>query len=158
MRMVNTVLVREVNIIDYIPLQLSAEELCPSADYYLIQKGDSSLLELIFSEEDHLIHRITLVICSNYSRLDEVYQMPHNYHVGDIYVDSSVESEVSTFTCYMYKNAIMIRVSDLPGFQTIRSGNVIWELSSQGDLISLCVTSMLPEAVMHCYDELRNAE
>ena len=71
MTITNTSIQRSVVLTDYIPMQIRAEKECKAVDYCSFRKDDTSLLELAFDQTDHIIHRITLVICADYRQTAE---------------------------------------------------------------------------------------
>lgn len=145
---------RSVQLIDYIPLQLHSDSGCVSPDYYQIRKGDSSLLELAFDEASSIIHRVTLLICEDFHIMNEEYSIPDGCVEGDILLDASGTEESEVFLCNVFPNAVRITLSSLPCSTRIRSGNVIWELTEQGELLSLCVIDPTGELSAHCGNEL----
>ena len=154
MKPTTKIIKRYPKMIDYIPVQLRSNNGCELADYYSIRKGKRSLLELTFDQANSLIHRITLLLCENFYRLDEMYQLPESYEVGDVLIDFPGEIETSLFFCTMYKNAVKITVADYPCNLRILSENIVWELSDTGVLISLCIIDSSAKVVEHCYQEL----
>ena len=145
---------RSVILTNYIPLQVRAKKECQVADYYSIRKSDTSLLELTFDQTDHLIHRITLIICAEYHKTSEEYQLPNEYTHGDLIVESSAEIDTAVFSCIIFRNAVKITFSDLAVCKRVLSDNVVWELSDQGKLVSLCVIDTTGRASEHCSVEL----
>ncbi len=112
------------------------------------------MLELAFDQMDHIISRITLVICADYRQVAEEYPLPAEYTKGDLLVDVPGEIDTSTFSCVIYQNAVKIIVSDLPVSKTILSDNIVWELSEQGNLVSVCLVDPTGKASEHCNLEL----
>ena len=154
MKISHTMINRKIVITDYIPLQVRTEQECQATDYLYAKKGDHSLLELSFNKNDSTIHRITLLICKDYKRINENYQIPSNYESGDVLVESMGEIELSIFRSVIYSNAVKVVVSNEVPDSCISSGNVVWELNGCGDLVSLCVIDPTGITSEHCYKEL----
>ena len=154
MTITNTSIQRSIVLTEYIPVQVRAETACNTIDYYSFRKDDTSLLELAFDQMDHIISRITLVICADYRQVAEEYPLPAEYTKGDLLVDVPGEIDTSTFSCVIYHNAVKIIVSDLPVSKTILSDNIVWELSEQGNLVSVCLVDPTGKASEHCNLEL----
>lgn len=154
MTITNTSIQRSIVLTEYIPLQLRAEKACDTIDYCSFRKDDTSLLELVFDQTDHIIYRVTLVICADYRQATEEYQLPAAYVEGDLLVDAPAEIDVSSFSCEIYQNAVKIIVSDMPVSKTVLSGNIVWELSEQGNLVSVCLVDPTGKASEHCSKEL----
>ena len=154
MTITNTSIQRSIVLTEYIPVQVRAETACNTIDYCSFRKDDTSLLELAFDQTDRMIYRITLVICADYWQAAEEYRLPAEYTKGDLLVDVPGEIDTSTFSCVIYQNAVKIIVSDLPVCKTVLSGNIVWELSEQGNLVSVCLVDPTGKASEHCSLEL----
>ena len=154
MTITNTSIHRSIVLTEYIPVQVRAEKACNTIDYCSFRKNDTSLLELAFNQADHIIYRVTLVICADYRQVAEEYPLPTEYTKGDLLVDVPSENATSIFSCIIYQNAVKIIVSDLPISKTILSGDIVWELSEQGDLVSVCLVDPTGKASKHCSLEL----
>ena len=154
MTITNTSIQRSIVLTEYIPVQVRAEKACNTIDYCSFRKNDTSLLELAFNQADHIIYRVTLVICADYRQVAEEYPLPTEYTKGDLLVDVPSENATSIFSCVIYQNAVKIIVSDLPISKTVLSGDIVWELSEQGDLVSVCLVDPTGKASKHCSLEL----
>ena len=154
MTITNTVVKRSVVLTDYIPLQARTEKEFREVEYCSFRKGDTSLLELAFDHADQLIHRITLLLCADYRQTPEEYQLPTDCVKGDLLIDSSAEIDTAVFSCVIYRNAVRITVSELPVCKSVLSDNIVWGLSDQGDLISVCLIDATGKASEHCNLEL----
>ena len=154
MTITNTSIQRSIVLTEYIPVQVRAETACNTIDYYSFRKDDTSLLELAFDQMDHIISRITLVICADYRQAAEEYPLPAEYTKGELLADAPAEIDTSTFSCVIYQNAVKIIVSDLPVSKTVLSGNIVWELFEQGNLVSMCLVDPTGKASEHCSLEL----
>lgn len=145
---------RKINNVDYIPLQLRTGNECQATEYYSIRKGDRSIVEFAFDNDDATIHRITLLICEEYCKISEPYCIPNQIKFGDVLVEKSGETESPVFRCEIYPNAVKIVVSNESPCECIMSENVVWELTDQGDLISLSILDPTGEMSDHCFKEL----
>ena len=145
---------RMIKTVDYIPLQLRTKKECQATEYYSIRKGDCSLLEFAFDCKDSTIHRITLLICEEYKKLMRPYFIPDKHKYGDVLIDNSGEIDTLTFRCEVYPNAVRIVVSDADPSECISSENLVWELTDQGDLVSICVLDATGKVSGHCVKEL----
>lgn len=154
MTITNTPTKRSVTLTDYIPLQVRTERDKQLVDYCTFRKGDSSLLEFAFGQENHIIQRITLVICADYSQVEEVYQIPAGCEDGDVLFDSPAEIETAVFSCRIYSDAVKVKVSDAHPYKQILSNNIVWEVSEEGAFISLCVLDKTGAVSKHCLTEL----
>ena len=150
----NSSIRRPVVLTDYIPIQARAEKECKAADYYSFRKGDTSLLELTFDQTDHVIHRITLLICADFCKEAEDYRLPTEYTKGDCLIDTPAEIDTNVFSCVIYRNAVKIIISALPGCKYVLSDNIVWELSEHGNMISVCLVDVTGRASEHCSLEL----
>lgn len=155
MRITNEATHRELVRDDYIPLKLTAAAPCHDAMYYTVRKGDHSLLELTFDQDDAKVKRITLLLCLNSRRLKEGFSLPGSYETGDVLVDSAADEETETFECIVYDDAVEIIVSNEAVSQAVLSGNVLWNLSEEGKLISICIVHLERDVAEHCWCELQ---
>ena len=155
MRIANEATHRELVRDDYIPLKLTAAAPCHDAMYYIVRKGDHSFLELTFDQDDAKVKRITLPLCLNCRRLTEGFSMPGSCETGDVLVDSAADEDTETFECIVYDDAVEILVSNEAVFQSVLSGNVLWGLSEEGKLISICIVHLERDVVEHCWCELK---
>lgn len=67
---------------------------------------------------------------------------------------SKMTIDSSVFRCEIFENAVKVVVSDIVPRNCIASENVVWELSDQGDLVSLCILDSTGELSEHCFKEL----
>ena len=74
--------------------------------------------------------------------------------IGDVIIDTPDDITTEIFCCKIYTDAIQIKLSNKHGERTIDSKNIIWELDSEGDLISLTVYNQSPEVINHALNEL----
>lgn len=153
MKITHNPLKRNIAISDYIPLQVRTDNEW-ATDYLCINKSDHSMLELGFFNYDSTIHCITLLICQDYKKIDECYQIPRNLQTGDVLAESADNIETQTFRCEIYYNAVKVVVSDAAPDVCVSSGCVVWELTGKGDLVSLCVVDSTGAMSEHCYKEL----
>ena len=154
MRITNNLIRRTIMITDYIPLQLRTDKECQATKYFYVRKADSSLLEIAFDSSDLTICRITLLLCEKFQKIDEDYIAPENVFKGDILIDTSCEIESPILNCKIYRNAVKIEVSGEKTCKVVSTGNVIWELSEDGNFVSLCVIDPSGMASEHCLNEL----
>lgn len=145
---------RIIKIIDYIPVQLRTEGECQATESFSIRKGDHSLLEFAFDEQDATIHRITLLICEEYRRISQLYCIPDDHRSGDVLAGTAGEINSQIFCCEIYPNAVRIIVSSDEISDRILSSNVFWELSGRGDLVSICILDSTGKMSDHCFNEL----
>ena len=146
---------RELVLDDYIPLKLAAAAPCHDAMYYIVRKGDHSLLELTFDQDDAKVKRITLLLCLNCRRLTEIFPLPGSCEIGDVLVDSAADVDTDSFECIVYDDAVEIIVSNEAVSQSVLSGNVLWNLSEEGKLISICIVHLERDVAEHCWCELQ---
>jgi copper chaperone CopZ len=116
--------------------------------------GTRSLLELTFEKGSSIVHRITFLGCDEYRFVAEKLNKPCQCTEGDVLIDSPDVVETAFFRCMIYKNAVKIVFSDRSCSKVVRSGDILWEVSEHGDLISLCVFDDTGRVSQHCLDEL----
>jgi hypothetical protein len=154
MKYSNSIFQKKIIVEDYLPLLIKSPEMSTNADYLIYRKEDNSLLEFVFDATTHNVHKICLVICKEYEKVPVGYIPPSNIVVGDVIIDAPDDITTEIFCCKIYTDAIQIKLSNKHGERTIDSKNIIWELDSKGDLISLTVYNQSPEVINHALNEL----
>ena len=154
MKYSNSIFQKKVIVEDYLPLLIKSPEMSTNADYLIYRKEDNSLLEFVFDAATHNVHKICLVICQEYEKVPAGYIPPSNIVVGDVIIDASNDITTEIFCCKIYTDAIQIKLSNKHSERIIDSKDIIWELDSKGDLISLTVYNQSPEVINHALNEL----
>ncbi len=154
MKYSNSIFAKKVMVEDYLPLLIKSPEISTDADYLIYRKGDNSLLELVFDATTHNVHKICLVICKEYEIASTEYTPPSYFVVGDVLIDAPDDIATEVFCCKIYTDAIQLKLSNQPAEMTIVSKNIVWELDSKGDLISLTAYNQSAEVISHTLKEL----
>ena len=145
---------KEVIVEDYLHLLIKSPEMSTNADYLIYRKEDNSLLEFVFDATTHNVHKICLVICKEYEKVPAGYIPPSNIVVGDVIIDAPDDIKTEIFCCKIYIDAIQLKLSNKSAEMTIASKDIIWELDSKGNLISLTLYNQSPEVINHTLKEL----
>ena len=154
MKYSNLIFQKKVIVEDYLPLLIKFSEMSTNADYLIYRKEDNSLLEFVFDATTHNVHKICLVICKEYEKVPAGYIPPSNIVVGDVIIDAPDDIKTEIFCCKIYIDAIQLKLSNKPAEMTIASKDIIWELDSKGNLISLTLYNQSPEIINHTLKEL----
>jgi uncharacterized protein YuzE len=154
MKYSNSIFVKKVIVEDYLPLLIKSPEISTDADYLLYRKGDNSLLELVFDATTHNVHKICLVICKEYEITSTKYTPPTDFVIGDVLVDTPDDIAAEVFRCRIYTDAIQLKLSNQIAETTIVSKDIVWELDSKGDLISITAYNQSAEVINHTLKEL----
>ena len=154
MKYSNSIFQKKVIVEDYLPLLIKSPEMSTNADYLIYRKEDNSLLEFVFDATTHNVHKICLVICKEYEKVPAGYIPPSNIVVGDVIIDAPDEIKTEIFCCKIYIDAIQLKLSNKSAEMTIASKDIIWELDSKGNLISLTLYNQSPEVINHTLKEL----
>ena len=154
MRYSNYVFEKKVIVEDYLPLLIKSSEMSTNADYLIYRKGDNSLLEFVFDAITHNVHKICMVICKDYEKVSAEYTLPSNFVIGDVMIDTPDDVVSDFFFCKIYSNAIQIKLSNRHAEMVILSNDIVWELGSNGHLISLTVQNQSADVINHTLKEL----
>jgi hypothetical protein len=146
------IFIKKVKIEEYIPLMIRSKEQVGIADY-VIYKNQNSLLEIVFDKENQNVYRICMPICGQVEKVNENFSIPKEIVKGDLLVDKSEEIITESFKCYLFNDAIKIKVSEKKGSQFISSDNVLYELDNE-ELVSITLYSQTKKIVEHTYKEL----
>jgi hypothetical protein len=152
MRYIENIFIKKPEIEEYIPLMIRSKDQVGKANY-VIYKNASSLLEIVFDEENQNIYRITMPICGKVERVKENFSAPTNMVKGDLLVDKSEEIIAEFFECYIFNNAIKVVVSEKKGNQHITSDNILYELFNE-ELVSITLYNQTDRIIEHAYKEL----
>ena len=154
MRYSNSVFEKKVIVEDYLPLLIKSSEMSTNADYLIYRKGDNSLLEFVFDATTHNVHKICLVICKEYEITSTEYTPPTDFVIGDVLVDAPDDIAAEVFRCRIYTDAIQLKLSNQIAETTIVSKDIVWELGSNGNLVSLTVHNQSADVINHTLKEL----
>ena len=154
MKYSNSIFVKKVIVEDYLPLLIKSPEISTDADYLLYRKEDNSLLELVFDATTHNVHKICLVICKEYEITSTGYTPPTDFVIGDVHIDAADDISTEVFHCKIYTDAIQLKLSNQIAETTIVSKDIVWELDSKGDLISITAYNQSAEVINHAIKEL----
>ena len=154
MKYSNLIFQKEVIVEDYLPLLIKSPEMSTNADYLIYRKEDNSLLEFVFDATTHNVHKICLVICKEYEKVPAGYIPPSNIVVGDVIIDAPDDIKTEIFCCKIYTDAIQIKLSNIHADMVIVSKDIVWELGSNGNLISLTVQNQSADVINHTLKEL----
>ena len=154
MKYSNDILKKYVILEDYLPLTIKASTMATNAEYLIYRHGENSLLEFVFDATTHMVHKICMVICKDYEKIDAEYTLSANHIVGDILVETPDDVTTDIFRCEIYTNAVKIKLSNLCPERTIVSDNLVWELDANGNLLSLAIYNQSSNVINHTFEEL----
>ncbi len=147
-------IIRKPVLTEYIPLQLLSVQPCREKGFCRFRQGDNSLLELVFDRTDSFIKQITLLICCDVSRAIGAYRIPLQAEHGDLLIDTPSDAECPDFKCVLYDNAVKVILSDAPTEKVFFSGDIVWDITKDCQLVSVCAVNLSKQLVDHCCQEL----
>jgi hypothetical protein len=142
------------NMEKYIPLLVKAPTMIANAEYVIYRHGLHSLMEIVFDAITGAVHKVCLPVCEKHQVYDVDYLLPANHTIGDVLVERSNDITTDTFVCEIYRNAVKVKLHSGISHQVIATGNLVWELDAQGNLISLVAYDLKQSEIDHVLKEL----
>ncbi len=140
---------------DYFALKVVNDPSVESTKYVEFCFGDTDLLEFSLDRETNIIKKILLVLCNHFEVFDELLHTATDSERGCVSIDLPQQNECDDFNVRVYRNAVVILISSHTVQRTIKSGQVLFGLSVDNDLVSVTVTDMTEQEVSHTIEELK---
>ena len=138
---------------EYFPLRVVYDPSIESIRYVGFYFGDTDLLEFTVDRKTGLVRKMQIVVCSHFQFVDEEY-LPEETADAVLYFNYAKHTDCSTFRLTIFNNSVQVIISDINASVFYRCGQVIYGLSSTGELISVLVTDMSAEDIAHTQSEL----
>ena len=138
---------------EYIPLRVVYDSSIESIHFVGFYYKDTDLLEFAVDKETGLVRKMQIVVCSHFQFVDNEYPsekaddaVPYLYYPQ--------HNDCSIFRLTVYKNAVKVVISNKAVSVFFRCGQVIYGLSSSGELVSVLITNMSVKDIAHTQSEL----
>lgn len=157
--MSNTIVIKPGTILshieneDYFSLRVIYNPSIDSIRFVGFYYGDTDLLEFTVDRMTGLIREMQIVVCSHFQIVDEEY-FPEETDDAILYFKYPQHTDCSAFQLTVFKNAVRVIISDEAASVFSRCGQVIYGMSSSGELVSVLVTNMSAEDIAHTQSEL----
>ena len=138
---------------EYFPaiIEFSSEEL--NNHFMEFNYQDTDMFELSVHPKTHALKRFTLTLCNHYEIIDAKMEYPSSTE-GVISIDGPTASECNIFILKVYNNGAFIELSDTSAERYIKSGNLIFALSKDHDIVGIYLTDLTEQHVTHIKTEL----
>lgn len=138
---------------DYFPaiVEFSSEE--TNNHFIAFHHGDTDLFEFSVHPKTYMLKRFTLTLCNHYEIIDD--RMAHPIcDEGALYIDGPDSIECETFLLSVYSDGLRINISTAPVENSFRSGNLVFSISNEGELVDVYVCNLSEQAITHVTREL----
>ncbi len=139
---------------DYFPVKAVYDPSVGSTKYVGFYYGDTDLLEFSLDRETNSIKKLMLVLCNHFKVLDTDFQSATVCESGSISLDLPQHNECDSFRVFVYRNAVDILLSQTTVQRIVKSGQVLFGLSDDNELVSVTVVEMSGTDIAHTIEEL----
>lgn len=138
---------------EYFPaiVEFSPEEL----NNYFIEFNykDSDMFELSVHPKTHTLKRFSLTLCNHYEIKEASMCLPP-YVNGTITITGPESTECKMFLAVVYTDGLQILLSNAPASYFYKTGQLIFAISEEGEVISVYLTDLAEEELSHLRNEL----
>ena len=138
---------------EYFPLRVVNDSSIDSIRFVGFYFKDTDLLEFAVDRKTGFVRKMQVVVCSHFQFSDDEY-LPENTDESKIYLDYAQHNDCNTFKLTVFKNAVQIDISNKPASVFSKCGQVIYGMSSFGELVSVVIINMSVENIAHTKAEL----
>lgn len=138
---------------EYFPLRVVYDPSIESIRFVGFYYEDTDLLEFTVDRETGAVKKMQIVPCSHFQFVDDEY-VPEEADDAALYFKHAPHTDCSTFRLTVFKNAVQVIVSEKNASVFSKCGQVIYGISSSGELVSVLVANMSSENIAHTRSEL----
>ena len=132
-------------------VEFSSEEL--NNHFLEFNFKDTDMFELSVHPKTHALKRFTLTLCNHYKIMETALDCPI-CEDGSLFIEGPDSTECNTFLLQVYNNGVRVKLSDSPVNMNIKSGNLIFSLSGDKELISVIISDLTENELSHIRKEL----
>lgn len=138
---------------EYFPaiVEFSSEEL--NNHFIEFSFSDTDMFELVVSPETRELKRFTLTLCNHFTIVDKSLSLP-SYEAGSISIDGPDKTECSAFSVKVFNNGLMIETSHETASKHLRSGHLVFGLSSSDEVTAIYIVDLTCDEIAHVESEL----
>ena len=146
---INSTFIKE----DYFPaiVEFSSEEL--NNHFIELNFSDTDMFELSVSPATKELKRFTLTLCNHFIIEDKSLSLP-TYEVGSFAIDGPDKTECSAFSVKVFNDGLMIETSHDVTSKHLRSGHLIFGLSSSDEVTTVYIADLTSDEIAHVKSEL----
>ena len=138
---------------EYFPLRVVYTPSIETIRFVGFYYGDTDLLEFTVDKATGAVRKMQIVVCSHFHFADDEY-LPEEADDAVLYLKYAQHTDCNTFQLTVFKNAVQVIVSEKPASVFSKCGQIIYGISSSGELVSVLVTNMSVENIAHTKAEL----
>lgn len=138
---------------EYFPLRVVYDPSIESIRFVGFYYEDTDLLEFTVDRETGAVKEMQIVVCSHFHFVDDEY-VPEEADDAALYFKYAQHTDCSAFRLTVFKNAVQVIVSEKNASVFSKCGQVIYGISSSGELVSVLVANMSSENIAHTRSEL----
>ena len=139
---------------EYFPLRVVYDKTSGNTDFVGFYFEDSGLLEFDVNRENNHIKQMQLVNCEEYGFVDADALIPDDIEEGTLCIPLPSHNDCDIFYVTIFRDSVEISISNEMAERYYKSGQVIFGISSKGNLVSVLVTNMTDSEVEHVKNEL----
>lgn len=139
---------------DYFAVKVVYDSSVESTKYVGFYYGDTDLLEFSVDRETNTIKKFQLVLCNHFEILDTELHSATVSEIGCISIRLPQHNECEVFNVRIYRNAVEILLSNKNVHKIIKSGQVLYYLSDENDLVNVTIAEMTEYEITHTIEEL----
>lgn len=138
---------------DYFPaiVEFSSEEL--NNHFIEFNFSDTDMFELSVNPKTKELKRFTLTLCNHFTIEGKSLSLP-TYEVGGFTISGPDKTECSSFSVKVYNNGLMIETSNEIASKHLRSGHLIFGLSSSDEVTAVYIADLTSDEIAHIKSEL----
>lgn len=138
---------------DYFPaiVEFSSEEL--NNHFIEFNFSDTDMFELSVNPDTRELKRFTLTLCNHFSIEDKLLSLP-TYETGSLSIDGPDKTECSAFSVKVFNNGLIIETSREIATKHLKSGHLIFGLSSSDEVTDVYITDLTSDEIAHVKSEL----
>ena len=138
---------------DYIPLKIILNKDDEAVDYLTFSKNNTSYIELTFGISSHTLKRVILLSSVEFEYSDSDLKID-DYIEDNIYLSNNKKNESDVFKTIIYQNGAKIIISSEKVSRYIKIGDIFFGLSSDEDIVNICICEMSKTELNHLKNEL----
>ena len=138
---------------DYFPaiVEFSSEEL--NNHFIEFNFSDTDMFEISVNPETRELKRFTLTLCNHFI-IEDRSLLPPTYETGSLSIDGPDKTECSAFYVKVFNNGLLIETSHEVATKHVRSGHLIFGLSSSDEVTAVYIVDLTSDEIDHVKSEL----
>ena len=143
-----------VELDDYFPLIVNYDKSLGNNLFIGFYYRDYNLLEFFANSSTYVIKKMQIVTCNEYTFSECSGPEITSFEEGSLCMSLSQHNDCDTFHVTVYNDSVEVKLSSDAVQKYYKSGQVIFGISSSDTLVSVLVTEMSAEEVLHAREVL----